>query len=143
MDPCRLGHVERATKVNVEHRVDEVGSHVVERLVAQDACVVDDDVDLAERIDRGLHDCGAAFGGGNAVGVGNCLAARSADFVDDKVSGALVAAGAIDRTTEVVDHDEGATRRHQECMLAAKATACASNDCYLAVKSNVAHNERS
>ena len=61
--------------MHVDDRVEQVGRHVVERLVAQDAGVVDDDVDPAERVERGLHDGLAALGRGDAVGVGDGLAA--------------------------------------------------------------------
>ena len=95
--------------MHVEHRVDEVGTHVVERLVAQDAGVVDDDVDGAERVDRGLHDALAAVGRGDRVGVRDGLAARGLDLVDDELCGALVGARSVDGTAEVVHHDERAT----------------------------------
>ena len=73
--PRRLGDVEGALQVDVDDRVEQVGRHVVERLVAQDAGVVDDDVDAAEGVDRRLHDRRAALGGGHRVGVGDRLAA--------------------------------------------------------------------
>ncbi len=76
--------------------IEEVGIHVVERLVAQDAGVVDHDVDLAERVDRALHDRRAALGGGDGVGVGDGLAAGRLDLVDDELGRALVAPGAVD-----------------------------------------------
>ena len=63
--------------------LEQLGGHVVERLVAQDAGVVDDDVDRAERVERGLHDGLAALGGGHAVGVGDGLAAEAVDLLDD------------------------------------------------------------
>ena len=95
--PGRLGDVERALQVHVEHRVHQVGLHVVERLVAQDARVVDDDVDRAVGVERGLHDGLAALGGGDGVGVGDGLAAGGLDLVDHVLGGALVAAAAVDR----------------------------------------------
>ena len=65
----------------------------------------------AERVDRGLHDGRAALGRGDRVGVGDGLAAGGLDLVDDVLGGALVAAGAVDRAAEVVDHDERAAAR--------------------------------
>ena len=62
--------------------VDQVGRHVVERLVAQDAGVVDHDVDGAERVDGRLHDGLAALGRGDAVAVGDGLAPERLDLVD-------------------------------------------------------------
>ena len=63
------------------------GVHVLERLVAQDAGVVDDDVDPAEGVERGLDDGLAALGRGDAVVVGDGLAAGGLDLVDDLLGG--------------------------------------------------------
>jgi hypothetical protein len=52
----RLADVESSLEVDVDHRLNHGVVHLVEGLVAQDARVVDQDVDTAERIDRGLHD---------------------------------------------------------------------------------------
>ena len=86
------------------------GVHVVERLVAQDAGVVDHDVDAAEGVDRRLHDRLAALGRGDRVGVGDGLAAGRLDLVDDQLGRAGVAAGAVDGAAEVVDDDQRAAR---------------------------------
>jgi hypothetical protein len=61
-----------------------------------------------ERVERRLHDGRAALGRGDRVGVGDGLAAGGLDLVDDALGGALVAAGAVDRTAEVVDHHQRA-----------------------------------
>ena len=50
------GAVERALEVHADHRVEVGLFHLDERLVAHDAGVVHEDVDRAERVDRGLHD---------------------------------------------------------------------------------------
>ena len=103
--PGRRGDVVGAVEVDVDHRVPEVGRHVVERLVAEDAGVVDDDVDASEGVERGLHDRRSALGRRHRIGVGDSLAAECRDLVDHPLGGALVAAGAVDRSAEVVDDD--------------------------------------
>ena len=100
---------------------NSVGVHVVERLVAQDAGVVDDDVDGAERVDRGLHDRLAAFGCGDRVGVGDGLAAGGLDLVDDELGGTLVAARAVDGAAEIVHHDQRAALGEHAARAAVRA----------------------
>ena len=139
MMPRRLGHVERAPQVDVEDRVEQLGRHVVERLVPQDAGVVDHDVDGAERVDRGLHDGLAALGRGHAVGVGHRLAAEVVDLLGGLVGRALLAAVAADRAAEVVDDDPGAAPGELEGVLAAEAAARAGDDRDLAVVADVCH----
>ena len=73
----RMRHVEGATEMDVDHGVDFVESHVGERAVAQDPCVVDDDVDRSEGVEGGGHDRGATLTGGHRVVVGHCLTARA------------------------------------------------------------------
>ena len=60
-----------------------------------------------------LHDRLAALGRGDRVGVGDGLAAGGLDLVDDVLGRALVAARAVDRAAEVVDHDQRAALGEQ------------------------------
>ena len=140
--PRRLRHVERAAKVDGDDRVEQVGVHVVERLVTQDAGVVDDDVDLAERIDCTLDDRRAALGRRDRVGVGDGLATGLADLVDDELGSALVGAGAVDGTAEIVHHDERTALGHHQCVLAPEAATGARDDRYLAVESEISHGRQ-
>ena len=106
-------HVERA----VQMHLDDVGpvrpAHAVEDLVAQDAGVVDQDVDAAEGIERGLDDLVGVLRLGDRERRGDRLAARLLDLVDHLLRRAGVAAGAVERGADVVDHDLGALLRHQ------------------------------
>ena len=137
--PGRLGDVEGAAEVHVEHRVHLVGRHVLERRVAQDAGVVDDDVDLAEGVDGRLHDRRAALGRGDAVVVGDGLAAGRLDLVDDLLGGRLGAAGAVGGAAEVVDDDERAPLGEVEGVRPAEAAAGARDDRHLAVEPEISH----
>ena len=77
--------LKRALHVHGEDLVPVLFRDVVEGAVAQDAGVGDDDVDLAEGVERGLDDRLAAFVGVDAVGVGDGFAAGGLDLVDDLV----------------------------------------------------------
>ena len=128
--------------MHVDHRTPQIGGHVVERLVTQDAGVVDDDVDASEGVQRGLYDRRAALGRGDRVGVGDGLATGRLDLVDDSFRGSLVAAGAVDGTAEVVHDDQRPTGRHQQRVLAAEASAGARDDRHLAVETkSISHGE--
>ena len=132
--PGRHGHVERTHEVGRDHGLEELRSHVVERLVAQDAGVVDDDVDGAEGVEGGLHDGFTALGGGDRVVVGDSNAAELLDLLDDEVRRAVVVAFAIHAATEVVDDHEGTATRQLESMAAAEATSGSGDDGDLAIQ---------
>ena len=57
-----LGHVERAEQVRLEDLAPGLGAHPHDQVVAGDAGVVDEDVDLAERLERGLDDAVGRLG---------------------------------------------------------------------------------
>ena len=120
--------------MHVDDRSPEVGGHVVERLVAQDAGVVDHDVDPAEGVERALHDRRPALDGGDRVGVGDRLATGRLDLVDDPFGSTLVAAGAVDRPTEIVHDDQRPTSGHHQGVLTAEAASRTRDDRYLAVE---------
>ena len=82
--PRGVGDAERAEHVDLVDEVPVGLRHLRERDVAEDAGVVDDDVDLAERVDRGLDDLVAVL---DRVVVGDRLAAGGLDLGDDLVGG--------------------------------------------------------
>src|SRR5690606_13226704 len=115
------------------------GRQVVERLVAQDAGVVDHDVDAAERVERALHDRGAALGRGDAVGVGHRLAAERLDLADDLRGRAGGGAGPGDGTAEIVDDDTRSPGRELERVGPPEASTGSRDDRNLAVESELRH----
>ena len=123
--PRRVGDPERAEHV---HLVDEVPvglGHLGEGDVAEDAGVVDDDVDPAEGVDGGLDDRGAL---GDRVVVGDGLAAGGDDLRDDRVCRCGTLASAPSVTAEVVDDDLRPAAREEEGVGAAETVARASDD---------------
>ena len=67
--------VERAVHVHLDDRVEVFGGHREHHLVAQDAGVVHEHVEAAERVERGPDDVLRAFEVGDAVVVGDGFAA--------------------------------------------------------------------
>jgi len=114
---------ERSLQVNVDDRVPLIFGHVCQHSVAQNARVVDDDVERAKGIDRGLNQALRAFERRHAVAVGDRLATERLDLFDNLLRRAGVAAGAINAAAKVVDDDLRTMRCKAERMLAADAAA--------------------
>ena len=133
-----LAQVEVTLEVDGEDDVPLLFRHVEDHLVAQDAGVVDDDVEPAEGVERLLHHAVAGLEVGDVVVVGDGVAAHLLDFVDDLVGRALLAAGAGRGAAEVVDDDARALGRERQALAAADAAAAAGDDRDLAFES-VAH----
>ena len=120
--------VERAVQMHVDHHLPVDMAHAMEDAVAQDAGIVDDAVDPAEVLDRGLDHALGAGRIGDAVAVGHGLAAGRLDLVADLLGRRRAAAAfAVDRAAEVVDHDAGAFPGGQQRHLAADAAARAGD----------------
>ncbi len=91
--PRRPAHVERAAQLRVDHRVELRLGELGERRHAHLAGVVDDDVDGAERVERGVDDGAPTLGRRDGVAVRDRLAAGGDDLGDDRV-GRRIDAGA-------------------------------------------------
>jgi len=97
-----------AVEVDVEDGLPVFGFHFEEALVAEDAGVVDEDIEASEGGEGGFDDAFASLGGGDVVVVGDGLAAAGLDFRDDLVGGGTGAVpGTVTGAAEVVDHDPG------------------------------------
>ena len=70
-------------------RIDLAVSQFLEPVVLQEACIVDDNIDAAERIECRLNDGGAADPRGNAVMVRHRLPAGATDSLDHGRGGRL------------------------------------------------------
>ena len=119
MIPGRLGQVDRAHQVDVQHQGEIVEVHLGEGPVAQDARVVDQDVDPAPVRDHTVDHGVDALAVGDAAGPGQGLAARRHDLGRD---------GLARRRSQIVDHDLRAISRQRERMTAAQSAARAGDD---------------
>jgi len=109
MRPRCLRALERPASVGSHDGVPEVGRHVCEGLVAEDAGVVDEDVYGAEGVDGGFDDGVAFFA---AVLGGDGFATCLFDLGDDVVG-----------VHEVVDDDFGAEGGEEETVCASEAVS--------------------
>jgi hypothetical protein len=131
--------VEAPVEVDLQHQVELRLLELRERGVAQDAGVVDHDVDPAERVQGGLHDRLAALPGVHAVVVGDRLAARGDDLLDDGVGHLRALSAAVAAAAEVVDHDLRAAAGEQQRVAAAEAAAGAGDDGDTSVEVDLGH----
>ena len=119
---------ERALQVHLDHGIPLALVHVGEHAVAQDAGVVDEDVEPAEMRDRRVDHRLGALPAADVLAVGDRLAAGLLDRGDDLAGGRGVLARAVHPGADVVDHHLGAVRRQQQGMLAADAASRTRDD---------------
>src|SRR3954454_5790914 len=96
--------------------------------IADEPGVVDEHVETAERVDRGLHKSPCALPIGDVVGVRGCLTAGGTDIVDDRLRGADAGAGAVERGAEIVDDDARGFTRKRKRMFASDAASRTGDD---------------
>ena len=107
----------------------------------RDACVVHQDVQAAPGVERGLNDFARAGFVGDAVRIGNSLAAGRPNLVDDLFGVRPEDAAPVGADAEIVDHDLGAAVGEQFGVRpteAGRLTARTGHDGDLAVESHLA-----
>ena len=103
-------------------------AHFVEDHVAQNAGIVDDAVEPAEMIGRGLHDLAGGDRFRHRLEVGDRGAAALLDLLDHFLGGCSARTGAVGGAAGIVDHDLGAFGGAEQRDLAPDAAACAGDD---------------
>ena len=122
MGSDRANHPERDDGVDLEHRLELLVAHLVDDSVPGVAGVVDDRVDRAERLDRGLDELVAGSLGGQ-------VAAEDGGLAVDLARGLLG-----DVAVDVVDQDLGALGDEQLSRRPADPARRARDDRRLAVE---------
>ena len=120
--------------MDVENEVEVLLAHVEHCLVAEDAGVVHQYVDAAVLVERGPDQAIGPLARGDAVVIRHRVAARRLDVGDGFLGHFPTAPAAMAIRAEVIDHNLRALLCEEERVLAADATACASNDRNLAVQ---------
>ena len=113
-------------------------AHLLERDIAQDSSVVDNDVNGTEVVDSSLDDFLTEL---DRVLVGAGNATSSDDLINDDIGGVLLSSLvlSLDRTTKIVDNNLAASLGEHKSVLAAETVASASNNCDLSVVANITH----
>jgi hypothetical protein len=123
----RLAYEKGAVQVHFKHSIPLIRAHLVEKAIAQDACIIHHAVDAPKGGDSAFDDALRACRFRDAVDVGDRLAAGLPYFIDHLLRRAAVLALSGQRCADVVDHDLRALRRHRQHNVAADASARA---CY-------------
>src|SRR5580700_9571295 len=131
--------VVRGGEVTLEVHADDVVPvglvHVERHLVPEDAGVVHEDVERAERVDGLFHHVLAALPRADVVTVDYGVATVLPDEVDHLLGRVDIGAAlAVQARTDVVDDDLCALLCEDERLFAADAAPCAGDDCNLAVE---------
>ncbi len=121
-------------EVDVDDDVPFGFGHVDDDAVAQDAGIVHQDVEIAERLDGLIDESLGAFPVGHVVAVDNRVAPRRLDVFHGLLRGSQVGASPLLITTEVVDHDPGSFVCEQQRMFPAEATPRSGDDRHPAVQ---------
>ena len=132
--PHGLAAVGRAHEVHIHHQAEIRHVHLGERLVAQDAGVVHQNVHAAPGVDGLLHHGLDRSKIRHRRAVGQRLAPCRADFVHHRLRRRHRAAATIHRATQVVDQHLGAALGQRQRMLAAQAAAGARHDGHAALE---------
>ena len=120
-------------KLPLQVDVDDVRpvrpAHAVEDAVAQDAGIVDQDVDAAEGVERrSARSCRHCAG--SLIDSVEAIASPPAclDLVDHVVRRPGIGAGAVEARADIADDDAGALLRHQQRNAAPDAASRAGDD---------------
>ena len=128
VDRCMAGRREVTLEVHGDDVVPFGFGHVDDGPVAQDPCVVHQDVDVTVGIDRRADQSTCAVPVGDVVVVGDRLATGGTDLRSDLVGWCGVTSRPVVGAPVVVDDHASAERCEQQCMLAAEAAAGAGDD---------------
>jgi hypothetical protein len=125
-------HVEGTVEMHRQHVRPVRPAHAMEDAVAQNAGIIDQDVDPAEGRQRRLDDLVGVLGLRDGERRCDRLAAAGLDFLDHVMRRAGIRAGAFKARADVADDDTGAFLRQQPGNAAPDAPARTGDDCDLA-----------
>ena len=126
---------EVALEVHGGDSVELLFTCVGEHAVADDARVVDQNVEVAERVDRGLDEPLGLRPVGDVRPTGDRLASGGGDFVDDALRGAAATGGrSVQPDTDVVDHHARTLGGERQRMCPSDTATGARHDDHTAVE---------
>ena len=128
------GDREVTLQVHGDHRVPLLLGHVEAETIAEDAGVVDHDVETAVVVERLVDQRLATGPRRDVVDVGHRIAAGGDDLVDHLLGRPRVGPRSIGRATHVVDHHAGAFARQKLRLFPADAAPGTGHQRHLAVE---------
>jgi hypothetical protein len=136
---CSAAKRERALQVHLDDRVPLLLGHREQHAVTEDAGVVDQHVQTAERVDRLGDEALGPVPRADVIGVRRGLATEGLDLVHDLLRGAGIAAAAVACATEVVHDDLPALGSEHHRVLATDASTGARDDAHPAFDHSLFH----
>jgi len=128
--PHGLGAVHGAHQVHVQHQAEIRQVHLGKGLVAQDACIVDQNVDTAPGVDGLLHHGLHSLIVGHRGAIGQGLAASGTNLVHHGLGRTHRTAAAVHLAAQIVDQHLGAARGQQQGMFATQSAAGTGHNGY-------------
>ena len=125
--------------MNGHNQIPILKGHFRKRLIAQDACIINEDINVTPFRD-GLIDHGLDFIFLGHIGaISNGFAACGYDFRHDIIRHSGPAARAIHRAAKVINDNFHAARGQSQSMATAQAATCPRHDCDAVFKFYCAH----
>ena len=135
VDGGELGRGEAALEVDADQLVPLLLGHVEDHALSQNAVGADEDIEVAEGVDRCLD---GALGGvhvGDVAGDGDGLSAVGDDLVDDGLDpGRIHAGAAFNIEAGIAGDDRGALLGEDLADLRAHAAGASGDQCHLAIE---------
>jgi len=130
---------EVALAVDTDDGVPLALFHVESHAVAQNAGVVDEDVEAAEGVDGLLDEVFGPLPVRDVVEVRSGLAAEGLDLLDNLTGRAVVRPRAVPLTAQVVDDDLRALTRELERVSASDSASRTGDDCHFVFEQRHTH----
>src|SRR5262245_5188360 len=125
----RTTHNERTVEVHVDHMRPVRPTHLVEDDIAQYACVVDENVDATEGIERRFDDGFRVFCFRYRERRSDCLTSGFLDRLNDILRRTRIGTVALQAGADIADHHARAFLGEQHGNAASNPTPSTGNDC--------------
>jgi hypothetical protein len=119
--------MEPATQMNVQDSFEILVRHLIEGSAANDACIVDENIDPAVTIQRRLDHRFAALGCRNRLGACDGIAPRYPDLLDHLFCGSGIGSLPVHTDARVIDNDLRSPRR-EKLGIATSQTSAGTRD---------------
>ncbi|CAB5066697.1 unannotated protein [freshwater metagenome] len=120
---------EGSLEMHIDHGIPLLLGHVREHAVAQDSCVVDDDMQVPEGLDRGVDEALGTLPVRHTLAVRDRLAAHALDLVDHLLGRGQIPARTVHIPAEIVHDDLCAVSSEAQGMFTPDAATGTGDDC--------------
>ncbi len=122
--------------MHAHHVLEILDGHFQERAIAQDAGVVDQDVERTKVVDSALHHAPSGFGIGDIAEVRHRFPSGRANLFCHLLGGSGRSSAPIRRGAQIVHHHFSSARRQHHGVAPSHAIACTGNQSHPTIESN-------